>query len=69
MPVMLNSDSDNQFFKIVNKKFHSAYIDSIGFINDNILSKDVNGHIYLWELESENVKIIIFLLLFIIYWD
>jgi len=55
LPVMLNSDSDNQFFKIVNKKFHSAYIDSIGFINDNILSKDVNGHIYLWELESENI--------------
>lgn len=57
LPITFDSNSTNQILRNSNKKLHSHYIDSLGFIDNNILSKDINGHIYLWDLKSENVMI------------
>lgn len=55
LPITFDSNSTNQILRNSNKKLHSHYIDSLGFIDNNILSKDINGHIYLWDLKSENI--------------
>ncbi|ORX60183.1 WD40 repeat-like protein [Piromyces finnis] len=50
--------TDSKYQRILNseKKVHSTLIDSIGYIgNNNILSKDINGHIYEWDLETEEI--------------
>jgi len=54
-PRVYESDSSYQIIRNSKKKIHSTVIDSIGIINDNILSKDINGHIYLWKLETDEI--------------
>jgi len=56
LPITFHTDSKYQSIKNSGNKVHSTTIDSIGFINNtNILSKDINGHIYQWNLETNEI--------------
>jgi len=56
IPITFYPDSEYQRITNSEKKVHSTIIDSIGFINNkSILSKDINGHIYEWNLDSGEI--------------